>query len=682
MTEVPKTPRPPKTGPFTRLLVADRGAGAMRIIKSARAMGLTCVAVYTRADFDSPHVAFADEAICIGDDNYQAVDRLVQAARDSGAQAVHPGTGPLAESAAFAKACAKAKLIFVGASAETLAQVGDKAVTRRVLTAAKVSCLPGYDGADQSLETLSQEAERIGYPVMIKPACGTEGRAMRLVEGAYALELALKDAQDAAVAQVGSKEVVLEAAPDEPRHIEVALLADAQGGLVHLGERDCSIQRRNQALIAEAPAPGLKPKQRDKILETALLAARTVGFVGVGSVEFLLDGEGKAHVLEITSGLQFSARATEAVCGLDLVQEQLRIAQGDPLGREQGDIRFDGFGIAARLAAEDAGDAFQPQAGRLVLWQAGEGVQAEIGVTSGQAISPLYDPVLALYAAQGHSREAARLRLRWAMQQTLALGLATTRDLLVEILSHEAFKTAALNTGFLREHFPRPSAGPLTTAEIAVAAALFYWREADAAAQSVPEVPEELLSWSNQGVLLRRMRLRATLGGFDRAMAGRDGVLTARLEDRGGQVRVFIGEMLHVVTRSASGQVLLDGVPQALRAQMFEGAQLHLATETRVLSLMLEPVRRNLRATQAQGEILAPLHGRLKGLQRREGDLVQEGDLLMVIEAMKISHQIRAATTGRIVALPVIAGDQVSRGDLLVRIEATESALEVTAEPV
>ncbi|WP_420005215.1 biotin carboxylase N-terminal domain-containing protein [Arenibacterium sp. LLYu02] len=669
-----------KTGPFTRLLIAERGAAAVRIIKSARAMGLTCVAVYSRADQDSPHVSLAQEAVLLPEEALQSIDALIEAARSSGAQAVHPGMGALAESAALAQACLAADLIFVGPAPEVLALVGDKAQVRRALGAANVLCVPGEDAEDQTAEALAAAAERIGYPVMIKPAFGVAGQGMRLAEGAYAFDTALAAVQEAALTAFGAGEVVLERALDEPRALEVQVLADAEGGLLHLGTRDCSIQRHHQVVLAEAPAPGLTAPQREALVTMAFAAARAVGLVGVGTVEVLIEPDAEPYCAEVTPRLSAGFQATEAVTGLDLVQEQLRIAQGLPLGRTQDEILSDGHAMTVRLMAEDPAAGYQPQAGRLVLWQAADDAVVEAGVETGQAIAPRPEPLLATLTAQGRSREESRQRLRRAVQKTLALGVANTRDLLMQILDQDAFRLGRINTGFLGEHLPCPGAAPLSPQEIAVAAALFYWRQSEAATKAAPALPAELLSWSNQGALRRQLRLRATQGGLDRALIGRDGALTLRLEDHSGNLWVFIGDTLAVLSRDARGQVRLDGALVALDAAVFAGAQLYLATEARSYALMLEPPRRPLRAPRAQGDLLAPLNGRVRGVFRRTGDLVQEGEVLMTIEAMKLSHQLRATCTGRIVALPVVAGDQVSRGDLLVRIEATEGALEGALE--
>ncbi len=675
----------PRTGAFTRLLIANRGEIAVRIIKSARAMGLTSVAVHTRADADSPHVCLADEAICIGEgpveSSYLSTEALIHAARESGAQAVHPGYGFLSENADFAMACDRAGLIFVGPAPRTIARMGDKAAARQLMKAAGVACVPGYDGGDQAPGRLADEAKRIGYPVMVKATQGGGGRGMRLAEGPYAFETALRQAQAEALGSFGAAEVLIEKALDAPRHIEVQVLADAHGALLHLGERDCSIQRRHQKLIEEAPAPGLSPEVRAALAEAALTAARAVDYVGVGTVEFLLDGEGRFYFIEMNTRLQVEHPVTEAITGIDLVQEQLRIAQGLPLALRQEEIRFDGHAIEARLYAEDPAEGYLPQAGRLARWQVGEGVRVDTGVASGQVISPFYDPLLAKLIAHGATREEARLRLCHALKQTLALGLATNRDLLLAVLTHRGFASGAVQTGFLAEHFASPAAMVLSAGEIAVAAALFYWREAAEAAARAPEVPQELLGWSRQGALRRRLRLRATQGALAEGLADAEGCLTLAVEDHAGQLRIRIGDLILTLARDRDGRVLLDGAPVRLRAEVFDGPQLHLATESRQFSLRLEPARRAARALRAEGEILAPMHGRLQDLRRGLGDQVEAGEVLMVLEAMKMQHDIRAGTAGRIVALPVVAGDQVSRGDLLVRIEAGTGALQVTPEP-
>jgi len=679
----------PKTGPFTRLLIANRGEIAVRIIRSARAMGITCVTVHTRADADSPHVRLADESLLIGDgpaeDSYLSIKALIHAARDSGAQAVHPGYGFLSESAEFATACDRAELIFVGPNPRAMAEMANKARARQRMARAGLAVIPGYDGEDQAPGRLADEAKRIGYPVMIKATSGGGGRGMRVAEGPYAFETALRQAQEEATSTFGSPHVIVESALDDPRHVEVQILADSHGTVLQLGERDCSIQRRHQKVIEEAPAPGLTPEQRAALGTEAVEAARAIGYVGAGTVEFLLDQTGKHHFIEMNTRLQVEHPVTEAITGIDLVQEQLRVAQGLPLGRGQEDIRCDGHAIEARLYAEDPAQGFLPQAGRLALWQPGQGVRVDAGVESGQVISPLYDPMLGKLIAHGATRDEARLRLRKALQQTLALGVITNRDMLIDILGHSGFASGAVHTGFLAEHFPRFSPMVLSAGEIAVAAALFYWREAEQSAAQVPHLPQELLNWSSQGALQRNLRLRVTQGVLPDGLADVQGVLGLRVEDHAGQLRIQIGDLILTLARErrsdGSACILLDGAPVRLRAQVFEGPQLYLATDSRVFSLMLAPMRQATRSARARGEVHAPMPGRLQGVHHAEGDLVQAGDVVMVLETMKMQHDICAGQTGRIVALPVVAGDQVSQGDLLVRIEASDGASAPGATP-
>ncbi|KUP94409.1 ATP-binding protein [Tritonibacter horizontis] len=676
--------RPPKTGPFTRLLIANRGEIALRILRSARAMGITCVTVHTRADADSPHVRLADDSLCIGEgppaDSYLSIAALIAAARTCGAQAIHPGYGLLSENAGFATACDRAELIFIGPSAEAIARMANKSGARQHMAAAGLPCVPGYDGADQAPGRLADEAARIGYPVMIKASNGGGGRGMRLAEGPYAFDTALRQAQAEAATVFGSGHVLLEKALDDPRHVEVQILADAHGTLLHLGERDCSVQRRHQKVIEEAPAPGVTPALRAEMGAAAITAARSIGYVGAGTVEFLLDSSGRFHFIEMNTRLQVEHAVTEAITGVDLVQEQLRIAQGSPLGRAQDDIRFEGHAIEARLYGEDPAENFAPQAGRLALWQPGEGVRVDAGVESGQVLSTHFEPLLAKLIAHGRTRDDARLSLRRALQQTLVFGVTSNRDMLIDALGHPAFASAAVHTGFLAEHFPRISAMTLSAGEIAVGAALFYWRAAEEAAAQTPHVPPELRSWSSQGALNRQLRLRATQGVLPPGLAEADGAVILRVEDQGDQLQIRVGVLTLTLARDrdAKGQmrILLDGAPVRLRAQVFDGAQLHLATEQRIFALMLCPKSSPDRSQVARGELHAPHSGRLQELRRGVGDLVQEGEVLLVLHGVSGPQDIRAGQTGRIVALPVVAGDQVLRGDLLCRIVASEGAVE------
>ena len=378
--------------PFTKILVANRGEIALRIMRSAHALGFRTVAVYSSADRLARHVQFADQAVCLGEalpsQSYLSIEAIIQAARLSGADAVHPGYGFLAENEAFAEACQKAGLVFIGPRASAIRQMGDKAGAKRLMLQAGVPCIPGYEGEDQSDERLTAEARKLGYPLMIKATAGGGGRGMRLVTSHSEFVTSLHSAQSEAQNAFGSAAVILEKAIANPRHIEIQVFGDRQGNVVHLGERDCSIQRRHQKLIEEAPSPAVHAALRDRMGATAVAAARAIDYEGAGTLEFLLDADGQFYFMEMNTRLQVEHPVTEAITGLDLVEWQLRVAAGETLPLKQEDLRFHGHAIEVRLCAEDPSADFLPQSGTMLRWQVPDSLRVEHAMASGDEVPP------------------------------------------------------------------------------------------------------------------------------------------------------------------------------------------------------------------------------------------------------------------------------------------------------
>ena len=460
------------------VLIANRGEIACRIARTAAAMGIRTVAVYSDADAGAPHVRACDAAVRIGPppvaESYLNIAAIIDAGKQAGADAVHPGYGFLSENASFAEACVAAGLTFVGPPASAIAAMGNKAAAKARMEAAGVPVVPGWRGADQSDGTLLEAARRIGLPVMVKAAAGGGGRGMRLVTDDAALEAAIKGARNEAASAFGSGELLLEKAVTDARHVEVQIFADTHGTVIHLGERDCSVQRRHQKVIEEAPSPAVPAELRARMGAAAVAAAKAVNYVGAGTVEFLLGGDGAFYFLEMNTRLQVEHPVTEAVTGLDLVEWQFRIADGEPLPLRQEQVALRSHAIEVRLYAEDPARNFLPQSGSVVAWRKPPGVRTDAGIESGQAISPWYDPLLAKIIAHGATREEARAKLIAALERTVLLGLPTNRRFLIDLLSHSDFAAGKATTGFIGQHFARIVPREPTEADFARAAALLF----------------------------------------------------------------------------------------------------------------------------------------------------------------------------------------------------------------
>ncbi|MDP5219338.1 biotin carboxylase N-terminal domain-containing protein [Ruegeria sp. 2205SS24-7] len=652
---------------FDTLLIANRGEIALRIIRTARAMGLNTIAVYTDADHAAPHVAAADRAMRIGagpaGDSYLSAERLLAAAQDSGAQAIHPGYGFLSENAEFAEAVAQAGLILIGPSPEAMRVMGDKAAARAAMIASGVPCLPGYEGADQSDDALVQAAERIGYPVMVKAAAGGGGRGMRLVDAPEALVSALTLARSEAEGAFGSGALILERALTSARHVEFQIIADTQGTVLHLGERDCSVQRRHQKIIEEAPCPVLSDDQRARMGAAAVAAAKSVHYTGAGTVEFLLGEDGAFYFLEMNTRLQVEHPVTECVTGLDLVELQIAVAQGAPLPLTQADVQITGHAIEARLYAEDPANGFLPATGPVHLWHPAEaeGLRIDAGITQGQQISAFYDPMLAKIIAHGPDRDTALRRLRRAVAESVLLGCDTNAAFLAEVLAQPAFMAGQATTDLLAQAYPDGFSAPLPRAqEAAIAAALLMQDRRDRMAVRAGGMDADLFGWSGAPLAPRLLRLRC---------AGQVLEMKVRAKGAGWQItQEDVTTQLHLSRRGAQVSVDMDGERRSVLAHLDE-SRVYLATQSG--QLVFDEVTPSARAMdETGGQVVAPMPGVVLSIDCAQGDHVAAGDTLAVMEAMKMQHRIAAPISGRIARVLVSVGQQLDAGMELVEIEA------------
>ncbi len=659
---------------FNSILVANRGEIAVRIIRTARALGYRTIAVFSDADRAAPHVRLADDAVRIGPapagDSYLVGEKIIAAAKASGAGAIHPGYGFLSENADFAEACAKAGLVFIGPSPEAIAAMGNKAEAKRRMIAAGVPCVPGYEGEDQSDSTFAAEAARIGYPVMVKAAAGGGGRGMRLVAHADDLPKSLATARSEAENAFGSGELILEKAILRPRHVEVQVFADDHGTTIHMGERDCSVQRRHQKVIEEAPCPVMTPELRDRMGAAAVEAARAVDYRGAGTVEFLLDGNGAFFFLEMNTRLQVEHPVTEMVTGLDLVALQIGIAQGEPLGLSQDDIVLDGHAIEARLYAEDPALDFLPQTGRVALWQpaTGEKVRVDSGVETGQEVTPFYDPMVAKVIAFGPTREIARQRLVAALKGTVLFGLRSNAEFLVDVLEKPTFAAGEATTAFIDEEFSGGVAAPAPDfEETAIAAVMHYRALRDAAAAKAIGVPPQLVEWSSGEAVAAPFDYAC--GEARRAVSvlplGRE---RYRVAGNGSEAEISIGSV------AAGGTIAeIGGRRRAVAAMVAAPGTIDIAINGRTWRMRnMVGLGAETEAAVGGGRVTAPMHGVVIDVFVQPGNAVEPGVRLLVLEAMKMQHEITASIGGTVKRIACAPGTQVAADDLLVEIETLE----------
>jgi geranyl-CoA carboxylase alpha subunit len=652
-----------KRTPFFKILVANRGEIALRIMRTARRLGYGVVAVYSDADRGALHVREADLALRIGEalpaQSYLRIDAIITAAKASGASAVHPGYGFLAENEDFAKACRDAGLVFIGPSPEAIRAMGNKAGAKNIMQKAGVPCVPGYQGADQSDTVMLAEARKIGFPVMIKAVAGGGGRGMRLVPDAAAFPDALRSARSEAQSAFGDPTVILERAIVDPRHIEIQVFGDRHGGAIHLGERDCSVQRRHQKLIEEAPSPNVTPELRARMGAVAVAAVKSIGYEGAGTLEFLLDQRGEFYFMEMNTRLQVEHPVTEAITGLDLVELQLRIAAGEPLGLKQEDVKFSGHAIEVRLCSEDAGHDFMPQSGRMALWQMPDGVRVEHALQSGSEIPPFYDSMIAKIISHGTDRAEARGRLICGLEQTAAFGVTTNQGFLISCLRHPGFAQGEATTAFIgnhRDELLAPRAND--KAEAAVAALLLYvtnshapsWRRGRSLAATFP--------------LTTRIDLGRGVHEVD-IVRERDGGYVAGIE--GGEQRFEVDELGRDTIRFRT-----DGLMESARF-LRDGDRLHILHRGVTIAVrdLTLAAPESAAAAGGDGKVRAAMNGRVVAVLVKPGERVTLGQPVMTLEAMKMEHVHTAGVAGTVSAIDVAEGEQVTTGKIVVEIAAT-----------
>ena len=638
------------------ILIANRGEIALRVMRTAKRMGLSTVAVYSEADAGSAHVAFADQSFCIGGaaarDSYLRADVILDVAKRAGADAVHPGYGFLSENAEFADACEAAGIIFIGPPASAIRAMGSKSAAKALMEKAKVPLVPGYHGEDQSFEILAEAAEKIGYPLLIKASAGGGGKGMKIVTNQGEFADALSSAQREAQNAFKDPKVLLEKYLTKPRHIEMQIFADSQGNEVHLFERDCSIQRRYQKVVEEAPAPDFPAERRAAMAKAALGAARAVGYIGAGTVEFIAEDE-QFYFMEMNTRLQVEHPVTEAITGQDLVEWQIRVARGEPLPLMQEQIEAKGHAVEVRLYAEDPERDFLPQIGQLTHLRWPEGVRVDSGVRQGDTVSMHYDPMLAKIIAYGQDRTEAIGRLYRALASTEVTGVATNRKFLQSIIGHPAFARGEVDTGFIPRHAADLKAAPRDPEAMSALAALAVLRKAERDARDTVDAVDPWSPWGRSpGWRVNRdayvdvhlgeeiVRAHYRKGDFDLDLpggsvsvsgeCGEDGRISARIGDRSLSAQAVFGAHLVTVFALGDEQSFILPDPQAVGGREKEA-----------------------------GKLVSPMPGQVTKLFVEVGQTVEKGTPLIVIEAMKMEHTITAPKKGTVTKLPFAVGDLV-----------------------
>ena len=667
---------------FSKILIANRGEIACRVIKTAKRLGIKTVAVYSDADRTARHVAMADEAVHIGPsaarESYLVADRIIDAAKRTGAQAIHPGYGFLSENAGFADACAAAGIVFIGPPAASIRAMGSKSEAKKIMEKARVPLVPGYHGDDQSPELLAAEATKIGFPVLIKASAGGGGKGMRVVESAEKFADALAGAKREAKASFADDHVLVEKYLTRPRHIEIQVFADGQGNCLYLFERDCSIQRRHQKVIEEAPAPNMDPARRKQMGEAAVAAAKAIGYQGAGTVEFIADQDGTFFFMEMNTRLQVEHPVTEAITGQDLVEWQLIVAAGGKMPLTQDELRIDGHAVEVRLYAEDPARNFLPSTGTLVhlkLPEEGAHVRVDTGVRQGDTVTPFYDPMIAKVIVHDRDRTSALRRMAALMGETEVVGVTTNSVLLKALCSHPAFVGGEVDTGFIERHratlFEKPAPAGDRAFAVATLARLLEWQDAAQPAAGDPWSPwnqqngfrlldegHEEVRWKDgeREVVVIARRLRS--GGVRLELP--EGTCEARVERRDdGTLSIGLGEdtfQATVVRRTA----LDGGIDYTL---FMDGGSLRLR--------LVDPldVTQYEATASADAVVRAPLPGKIIDLRVKAGDTVSKGQALLVLEAMKMEHTLAAPADGTVKSLRYAVGEQVPEGAELVEFE-------------
>jgi len=662
---------------FEKILIANRGEIACRVIKTARRMGIRTVAVYSEADANARHVRLADEAVLIGPaaakESYLVIERIIAAAQQTGAQAIHPGYGFLSENEDFCDACERAGIVFIGPPVSAIRAMGSKSEAKKLMEKAGVPLTPGYHGDNQEPPFLHEQADRIGYPVLIKAAAGGGGKGMRLVERSDDFEAALASCKREAASSFGDEHVLVEKYVTRPRHIEIQVFGDTHGNCVYLFERDCSVQRRHQKVLEEAPAPGMTPERRAAMGKAAVDAAKAVGYVGAGTVEFIANQDGTFYFMEMNTRLQVEHPVTEMITGLDLVEWQLRVASGEPLPLAQEQLEIRGHALEARIYAEDPAKGFLPSTGKLLhLAPPAEGlhVRVDTGVEEGDEISPFYDPMIAKLIVWDESREQALARMLQALADYRVVGVANNIEFLSRLTACPAFAGADLDTGLIEREkaylFPEGETTPDAVWLVAALGELL--REATWAEEAARRGADPVSPWhardgwrlnatANRGLIFRLGELQKTV-----QVAYRGDRYTLTVDGKSAEARGRVNERGRL-------RVELDGTRMDATV-ITAGRMRHVFLHGRSWQLAnVDPLHFSGEGGGAEGGLLAPMPGKVIALLAEAGAKVAKGAPLLILEAMKMEHTINAPAAGTVKAFRFAVGDQVGDGAELVEFE-------------
>ena len=653
---------------FTKILIANRGEIALRVMRTCRALGISTVAVYSDAEPRAPHVRFADEAVHIGPspstDSYLNIKRIIEAAQRTGAEAIHPGYGFLSENAEFAAACKSAGITFIGPAVDAIRKMGLKSTARRLMAEAGVPVVPGYDGDDQSVEALREHAIRTGMPVLIKASAGGGGKGMRVVRDPNGLDDAIEAARREAKKAFGDGTLLIEKYIDHARHVEVQIIGDQHGNLIHLFERECSIQRRHQKIIEESPSPALDPELRQRICNAALAAARAIGYTNAGTVEFILAPSGEFYFIEVNTRLQVEHPVTELITGLDLVKLQIEIAEGRPLSLAQAEIRQSGHAIEARLYAEDAANGFLPATGTILDWRPPVsigGLRIDAGIETGTEVGIHYDPLLAKLIARGTDRDAALQKLNYVLKHLAVLGVQTNREFLIRSLEHCEFQRGQYHTGFVDEHLEELTEQDARDDELfASVVALFLHKQRQSEATVLPRVPP---NYRNNPFRDASIKLQVGSDVFE--------ISWRRAGDE--TFAVSCGDWqasMQLVSFERGGvRIAIDGIQRMFRIAE-AGDQFFVQSGAVSRSVARLPRYPRSHVTSEHESAFAPMPGQVLRILVEVGQHISTGDPLVILEAMKMEQTLRASSDGVVEAVLVKQGDVVAPGDSLIEIKA------------
>jgi 3-methylcrotonyl-CoA carboxylase alpha subunit len=657
---------------FRTLLIANRGEIACRVMRTAKAMGLRTVAVYSEADRDAMHVAMADEAVLLGPararDSYLNIERVIEAARKSGAEAVHPGYGFLSESAEFAQACADAALVFVGPTADMIKAMGSKSGAKMLMEKAGVPLVPGYHGEAQDDATLATAAGQIGFPVLVKASAGGGGRGMRIVPSASELAGAVVSAKREAKAAFGDDRMLIEKFVENPRHIEVQIIGDSHGNLLSLFERECTLQRRHQKVIEEAPSPTLNATQREAVCAAARKAAATVNYVGAGTIEFVSNGK-DVFFIEMNTRLQVEHPVTEAITGIDLVEWQLRVAFGEKLPLAQDEIRLNGHAVEARVYAENPHKNFMPSVGKIRSWRTPEqtnGLRIDAGYRKGDAISPHYDAMLAKVIAWAPTRDAAIERLDRGLEEIDVRGIVTNIPFLSALVTHPGVRANAIDTGFIERELKSLTPPPRVPSDLELCAAVAaILKEEAKAARTEAHSPWRTAGWMPLG---RRQRVFTFRPGQEHGSEQQ-----VSLKYGTGPATLLIGKREFAFTFAPTGDdgfdLTLEGVKSHIVA-MIEGHELYVRTRHGRFDLhWVDPFGGDDEEHVGEDKIVAPLPGTVVALLAEEGAMLEKGAPILTLEVMKMEQTLRAPFAGMLKVIKCKVGDIVQEGVELAEIE-------------